>query len=73
MATQRNIAKQTFGLPSAAITERIDASDKVTAIAAANYRYHAQLSDLERQFEAKAAELRESYLDELLAVHQSAE
>jgi hypothetical protein len=63
------LSKQLFGVPSSEVIGRITSSDQVTALHAAHYRYGAQLSDLERQFEAKASELRETYLAEVIAIH----
>jgi hypothetical protein len=40
----------------------IDASDKCAELQAAGYRFTAKLAELERQFEAKASELRNDYL-----------
>jgi hypothetical protein len=65
----KSLTKPTFGVPSAEVIGRIGTSDQVTALHAAHYRYGAQLSDLERQFEAKASELREAYLAEVIAIH----
>jgi hypothetical protein len=69
----KQLIKQVFGQPSAEVIGRIGSSDQVTALHAAHYRYGAHLSDLERQFEAKASELRESYLAEVIAIHDSEE
>jgi hypothetical protein len=65
------LTKQPFGVPSLATAEAIDASDKCAALHAASYRYDARLRELEGQFEAKASELREAYLGEVAAIHQS--
>jgi hypothetical protein len=50
----------------------IDASDKVQALRAAGYRYETRLSELERQFEAKAGELRQAYLGEVRGIYGDA-
>ncbi len=65
----KSLTKAVFGVPSAEVIGRIGTSDQVTALHAAHYRYGAQIADLERQFEAKASELRESYLAEVIAIH----
>jgi hypothetical protein len=41
----------------------------VNEIRTANFRYEAQLRELERQFEAKAGELRQAYLDEVRGIY----
>ena len=41
-------------------------------IRSANFRYEAQLRELERQFEAKAGELRQAYLDEVRGIYGDA-
>jgi hypothetical protein len=66
------LAKQAFGVPSLATAEAIDASDKVSALHAAGYRYDARVREIELQFEAKIAELREAYLGEVAAIHGEA-
>ena len=62
-------AKQAFGVPSLATAEAIDNSDKVSALHAAAYRYDARVREIELQFEAKIAELREVYLREVAEIH----
>jgi hypothetical protein len=54
----KQLTKQVFGVPSAEVIGMIDTSDKVQALRATGYRYEARLGELERQFEAKASELR---------------
>jgi hypothetical protein len=67
----KSLTKPTaFGVPSTGVLDRIDSSDKVSALHAAGYRYEARLSELEQQFEAKASELRETYLGEVSEIHQ---
>jgi hypothetical protein len=56
-----------FGVPSVEVDRRIDNSDTIAALNAAGYRYTARLRELENQFEAKASELRQAYLDEVAA------
>jgi hypothetical protein len=68
----KSLVKPTaFGVPSVEVIDRIDSSDKVSALHAAGYRFEARLSELERQFEAKASELREAYLGEVSEIHRS--
>lgn len=62
------IAKQVFGVPSTEATNRIETSDKVAALHAAEFRYRARLRELEQMFEAKAATLRTEYLTEVAAI-----
>jgi hypothetical protein len=65
----KQLTRQVFGVPSAEVIGMIDASDKVQALQAAGYRYEARLSELERQFEAKASELRGAYLTEVQEIN----
>jgi hypothetical protein len=51
---------------------RIENSDKVSALHAATYRYDARVREIELQFEAKIAELREAYLGEVADIHGEA-
>jgi hypothetical protein len=69
MAVSKSIIKSTYPTPSAETLARISASDKVAALHAASFRYEAQLAEIERQFETKVSHLRESYLDEVLEIH----
>ena len=69
----KHLAKQAFGVPSVETADRIDASDKVSALHAAGYRYDARVREIELQFEAKIAELRQSYLDEVTDIHGKVE
>jgi hypothetical protein len=67
--TRQHLAKPTpFGVPSLEVADRIDVSDVVSALRAAQYRFHARMHEIERQFEAKASELREAYLHECAAI-----
>jgi hypothetical protein len=68
----KHLAKQTFGVPSLATAEAIDNSDKVSALHAAGYRYSARVREIELQFEAKIAELREAYLSEVATIQSEA-
>jgi hypothetical protein len=54
-----------FGTPSCETVSRIDDSDGVNAALAATYRFDARMYELRSQFEAKASELRASFLAEL--------
>jgi hypothetical protein len=69
----KHLTKQAFGVPSVETASRIDASDRVSALHAAGYRYNARVREIELQFEAKIAELREAYLDEVSGLHGEAE
>jgi hypothetical protein len=60
----KQLSKQVFGVPSLELAVRIDASDICAALGAAGYRFTARMRELEDQFEAKASELRQAYLDE---------
>jgi hypothetical protein len=65
------MTKAPFGAPSLATAEAIDNSDKVSALHAAGYRYGARVREIELQFEAKIAELRQAHLDEVTDIHGS--
>jgi hypothetical protein len=62
------LTKTSFGAPSADVLTAIDASDKCAGLQAAGYTFTAKLAELERQFEAKASELRTEYLEEVAAI-----
>jgi hypothetical protein len=64
----RSIIKPVFGVPSAEVTDRIGASDKVAMARAANFRFECRMRELEAQFETKAAELRDAFLNELAEI-----
>jgi hypothetical protein len=68
----KSMTKQTWGLPSLETASRIDNSDKVSALHAAGYRYDARVREIELQFEAKIAELRQAYLDEVAGIQDEA-
>ena len=68
----KNLTKQAFGVPSVETASRIDNSDKVSALHAAGYRYDARVREIELQFEAKVAELREAYLSEVATIQSEA-
>ena len=67
----KQLTKQVFGVPSPEVIGMIDASGKVQALRAAGYRYETRLSELERQFEAKASELRGAYLGEVAEINSA--
>ena len=46
------------------VASRIDASDICAALGAARYWLNSRMRELEQQFEAKASELRQAYLNE---------
>lgn len=73
MAKVIQVKQTAFGVPSIEVARRIDNSDTIAALDAANYRYSARMRELEHQFEAKASELREAYLDEVVAAHGDSE
>jgi hypothetical protein len=62
--TKNQVAKAIFGVPSLETSTRIDNEDMVSAMHAAHYRLSAQMRELECQFEVKAAELRQAFIDE---------
>ena len=64
---------QPFNVPSQAVPELIEPSDKVAWLSEAGYSYETKLRELERQFESKAAELRDEYLAIVLQIHESPE
>jgi hypothetical protein len=53
-----------FGVPSLETASRIDNEDSVRALQASHYRLTARMRELESQFEEKAAQLRQAFLDE---------
>ena len=55
-------------MPSTELVGRIESSDAVSAARAAGYGFEASLSELGRQYDAKAAEPRDEYLGELAAI-----
>lgn len=56
------LTKTVFGVPFTELVNRIESSDAVSAARAAGYRFEARLGELGRQYDAKAAELRDEYL-----------
>lgn len=64
----RTLTKPVFGVPSAEVTDRIGASDKVATARAANFRFECRMRELETKFETKAAELRDAFLNELAEI-----
>lgn len=64
----RTLTKPVFGIPSAEVTDRIGASDKVAMARAANFRFESKMRELELQFEAKASALRDAFLNELAGI-----
>jgi hypothetical protein len=53
-----------LGVPSLETATRIVNEDMVSALHAAHYRLSARMRELECQFEVKAAELRQAFIDE---------
>jgi hypothetical protein len=66
----KTITKSVFGALSAETLASMMASDKCADLLAANYRFGAKMAELERQFEAKASELRASYLAEVATINE---
>jgi hypothetical protein len=63
--TNSSVAKlERFGVPSLETCTRISNEDNVRALQASHYRLTARMRELELQFEEKAAELRQAFLDE---------
>jgi hypothetical protein len=62
-----------FGVPSLEISTRIANEDNVRALQAAHYRLSARMREIELQFEAKASELRQAFLDESAKILNGAE
>jgi hypothetical protein len=63
--TKSQLAKPNiFGVPSLETATRIDNEDMVAAMHAAHYRVSARMRELECQFEQKAAEVRQAFIDE---------
>jgi hypothetical protein len=60
----KQLSKPIFGVPSLEVASRIDASDICASLTAAHYRLATRMGELEYQFEAKASELRQAYLNE---------
>jgi hypothetical protein len=61
---------QPFNVPSQAVPELIEPSDKVAWLSEARYSYETNLRELEHQFESKSADLREEYLSIMLQIHK---
>jgi hypothetical protein len=59
--------RQTFGVPSQGML--FESSDKVVRLSEARYTYETRLGELKRQFEVKAAKVREEYLAAVLEIH----
>jgi hypothetical protein len=53
-----------FGVPSLEVSNRIANENSVRALQASHYRLSARMRELEAQFEVKASELRQAFLDE---------
>jgi hypothetical protein len=68
----KHLTKPAFGVPSLATASAIDASDKVAALDAAHYRLSSRMREIELQFEAKASELRQAYLEEVASIQDEA-
>jgi hypothetical protein len=56
--------RQIFGVPSLETATRIDNVDMVEAVHAAHYRLNARMRQLECEFDVKASELRQAFIDE---------
>jgi len=66
----QNMTKSRFNVPSQAVLELIEPSDKVEWLSEAKHSYETNLRELEHQFESKAADLREEYLSIMLQIHK---
>jgi hypothetical protein len=65
MAKTNTVAKvERFGVPSLEVSNRIANEESVRALQASHYRLSARMRELELQFESKASELRQAFLDE---------
>jgi hypothetical protein len=73
-ASKENMAKsltrQPFDMPSQAVLELVEASDKIAWLSEARYSYETKLRELEHQFESRAADLLEEYLAVVLQIHK---
>jgi hypothetical protein len=67
MTTKTGLARtkpNLFGVPSLETARAIDDSDKAARLSAAHYRLSARMRELEAQYDAKASELRASFIAE---------
>jgi hypothetical protein len=72
--TTNTVAKvPIFGVPSLETCTRIDNEDSVRALQTAHFRLSARMREMEMQFEAKASELRQAFLDESAKILNGAE
>jgi hypothetical protein len=72
--TTNTVAKvERFGVPSLEVSNRIANEDSTRALQAAHYRLTSRMRELELQFEQKASELRQAFLDESAKILNGAE
>jgi hypothetical protein len=64
---EKSLTRQTFGVPSQSVLEH-----KFARLSEAENAYKTKLRELEKQFESKAAALREAYLAAVLEIHEVA-
>ena len=60
----KTLTKQTFLPPSEAVLLNIAASDKSHGLQAATFRFEARMAELDKQYSAKASEIRAAYVAE---------
>ena len=73
-SSTNSIAKaERFGVPSLEVCTRIDNEDQVCRLRAIHFRLQERMRELETQFEAKAAELRQVFLTESLEILNGSE
>jgi hypothetical protein len=65
----KQLSKQVFGVPSTTVIETTEAEMTASQIQSATFKHQQLIADLERQFQAKAAELRQAYLDEVRGIY----
>jgi hypothetical protein len=73
MKTNIQVAKQPFGVPSKEALTKIETSDTVAGLSEAQYDYNIRRRELERQFEAKASELRDEYIATVNVINNGGE
>ena len=61
----KQLSRPSFGVPSAEVIGTIEAAQTSHELQAATFKFQATMRELERQFEAKASELRAQYIDDI--------
>jgi hypothetical protein len=70
MVTSKTLAKSpAFGVPSPEVIGNIEVAQACNELQTANFRYQTKMRDLNRQFEVKAADVRQEYLDEVRQIN----